>query len=148
MHNQSLSDAYETIRLHLSSSTGLLSQIEQGFQIDEAKVQELEYAMGIIAREWRELSIIPKHIVQLFCNMFPRLEKCRYLYPSQESEISNFYYKLVAWIDDLFAEDPLSEEAAIAIVHQQIAGLHPLALDLRQGEKLSEGSLDLFYLAL
>src|SRR5258708_5869388 len=63
-------------------------------------------------------------------------------------KLSNLYCEFGAWIDNLFAEEPLSEEAAIAIVHQQIGGLQPLALELRQGKSLQEGSLDLFYAAL
>jgi hypothetical protein len=148
MQNQSLSDAYEIIRLHLSKKGGLMSQVEQGLEVDEAKVQELGYAIERVALEWRNLSLVPKPVVQLFCNLFSRLEHSIRLYPSKEPELRNLYYKFVAWIDHLFTEEPLSEEAAIAIVHQQIGGLQPLALELRQGERLQEGSLDLFYVAL
>lgn len=148
MNNQSLTDAYEVVRAHLSGPNGLMSQVEQGLEVDEANVQELEHAIERIALEWRKVSVVPKQIVQLFCNLFPRLENCIHLYPARESELHNLYSKFGAWIDHLFAEEPLSEEAAIAIVHQQIGGLHPLALELRQGARLQEGSLDLFYAAL
>ena len=148
MNSQSLTDAYEIVRLHLSKSDGLMSQLEQGLVVDEAMVQELEQAIERIALEWRNVSVVPKQVVQLFCNLFPRLENCIHLYPFREPKLSNLYYNFVDWIDHLFAEEPLSEEAAIAIVNQQIGGLQPLALELRHGKKLQEGTLELFYAAL
>ncbi len=91
MNNQSLADAYEVVRVHLSGPNGLMSQVEQGLGVDEAHVQELEHVLERIALEWRNISAIPKQIAQLFCNLFPRLENCIHLYPSSEPELSNLY---------------------------------------------------------
>lgn len=148
MNSRSLEDAYEVVRLHLTGSGGLMSQVEQGLEIDVAHVQELERAMERIATEWRTVSVVPKQIVQLFCDLFPRLEQRIQLSTTRTSELRDLYYRFGAWIDRMFAEEPLSEEAAITIVNQQIGGLQPLALELRFNGRLEEGSLELFYLAL
>lgn len=148
MEEFSLEQAYEIVRLHLSESGGLMDYIERGSGVNNNHVHMLEQAVVRIQREWQNVTVVPKSIVQMLYTVFPRLEKNIQRYPHRESELNNFYFQFAQWIDNLFAEEPLSEEAAIAIVQQQISGFRPLALELREGHGLNEVSLDVFFSAL
>jgi hypothetical protein len=148
MEELSLEQAYEIVRLNLLDKGGLMHQAETGIDIDENSIQTMNAAIQRIQVDWRSLTAIPKNIAKLFFNVFPRLEKCIELYPSNKENLENLYSKFIHWVDALFAEEPLSEEAAIAIVSQQIVGLEPLALQIRFRHQIDENSLDLFLLAL
>jgi hypothetical protein len=150
MEDFSLEEAYKIVRLHLSEPGGLMHQIENGSEIDGDQVQVLSQGMERIEQGWRNVSVIPKSIVKILYDVCPRLERCMRIYPEREDELHNLYYQFCQWIDKIFAENPLSEEAAIMIVHQQIAGLRPIALELRERCEMNEVdvSLDVFYMAL
>jgi hypothetical protein len=148
MEKFSLEDDYSIVRFHLSEPNGLMDQAEKGRPIDEKLINVLSNAIDSIKREWVKVSVVPKHVVQLFFPIFGRLEEYIRRYPQREAELRRLYFLFAQWVDTLFAEEPLSEEAAIAIVSQQIGGLRPLALDLRLGQGIDEASLDLFLTAL
>ncbi len=148
MEKNSLEDDYSIVRFHLSEPNGLIDQLEKGRPIDEKLINVLSNAIDSIKREWVKVSVVPKHVVQLFFPIFGRLEECIRRYPQREAELRRLYFLFAQWVDSLFAEEPLSEEAAVAIVSQQISGLRPLALDLRLGQGIDEAPLDLFLTAL
>ena len=127
LNELSLIQAYELIRLHLSEPGGLIDQLENGAEIDNEYVQILDHAIEKIHQEWKNVSIVPKDIINLFNNIFYRLTSIISIYPQREVEIHTLYGQFTSWMDTIFAEEPLSEEAAIAIVTQQILGLEPLS---------------------
>jgi hypothetical protein len=138
-----LEEALACIKLHFTEPEGLVAHIEGGLGIDDMQVRALEVALRRLHIAWQEQDLVPKHDVQLLWNVVPRLEKCLFLYPEQESEISSFLMNVSEWIEAIFSGPQLSEEDAITLFCQHIFGPPPFCVDLRFGQINEDAVSDL-----
>lgn len=59
----------------------LLGQLRAGDGLDSDAAEELKASLMEAAREWGASSMVPKSTANLFVDLWPAIESCRFLYP-------------------------------------------------------------------
>lgn len=133
-------EAISFLKVNFTEPQGIIARIGRGLNVSTNEMHLIEEALNVVHETWENQQLISKQEALMLWNVFPRLEACLNSLVVTNEEIVQFVTRLEGLIDQLFTASVMSEEAAVAVLSQNVLGPSFL-IEVRFGT-INEGNLE------